>query len=268
MRSLARAAMEGMGDLVPLPHPFRAFQDAGARIYRGEVTEFAGPSGSMKTILALNCARVFDVPSLYFSNDSTMYTIVARSLAMLTGFDFDRCERIVKDHPEQAYKVLRGWDNIRFDFHSSPNIERLCQFGEGFREMYGEYPQATFVDIAMNMDHDGVEAQQYWDLFKELKKIAKEWSTAVIVMHHTREGGENKYNPCPPKSAVFGKADQVPATIFTQVGQGDQILFACVKNRNGRQDPSGQTYYRLAVDPAKCKVWDELRPIGQEKASV
>lgn len=265
MRSLARAAMEGMGDLVPLPYPYRAMQEMGAKIYRGEVTEFAGPSGSMKTILNLNVAYQLQVPSLYFSNDSTKYTITARVLAMITGFEFERCERIVMDHPEQAYKALQSWENIRFDFHSSPDMDRLQTFGEAFRTLYGEYPHATWVDIAMNMDVEGIEAQQYWKLMKELKELAEAWNTAVIVIHHTKEGGENKYNPCPPKSAIFGKADHLPATIFTQVGNGDEILIAAVKNRNGKCDPSGQTFQRLAVDPGKCKVWDELRPIGAKQ---
>jgi len=268
LRSLGRAVMEGMGDLVPLPDPFRAFREAGARIYRGEVTECAGPSGSMKTILALNIANELGVPSLYFSNDSTKYTIIARALAMLTDRPFEACERIVQNHPEQAAHVLKAWDNIRFDFFSSPNIERICTYGEAFRELYGEYPHATWVDIAMNVDHEGIDAQQYWSMFKELKKIAEEWNTAMIVLHHTREGGENKYNPCPPKSAVFGKADHLPALIITQVGQGDRILFSPVKNRNGKCDPTGQLHYQLAVDPGRCKVWDiipERAPLHDHK---
>lgn len=244
--------MEGMSAGMPLPPPFDLFGENEAQLYRGEVSVFAGPPGSMKTITALNFVNRICVPTLYISNDSTKYTIVSRTFSMLTGESSRVAEDIIKSRPELVAGVLRKWSNVRFDFKTSPDIERIGIFGEAFRELYGEYPRLTVVDIMMNLDHEGVNDQNYWRVFPELKNIAEDWNTAMMVIHHTSENVKGE--PCPPRSAIMGKANQLPALIVTQLGSEDHIKYAVVKNRNGKDDLSGKTYFSLPVWPGQCRI--------------
>lgn len=255
MRSLNRAAMEGMDTSKPLPAPFKKWDKAQAQLYRGAVSVLAGPPGSGKTISALNIVNQLQVPTLYFSNDSTRYTIVKRVYSMMTGVDPGIASSIIEVNPEMAYDALSKWWMVRFDFSSSPDMTEIAMYGDAFREVYGQYPALTVVDIAMNVEHEGVAEQNYWRLFPALKEIASEQNTAMLVVHHTSENA--KFDFCPPKSSIMGKANQLPELIVTQVLRNDQMWYSVVKNRNGPSDDTGNTYFTLPVDAGVCRIEDE-----------
>ena len=255
MRSLSRAVMEGMESSMPLPYPFKKWEKAGAQFYRGAVSVIGGPPGSGKTITALNIVNQLGVPCLYFSNDSTRYTIVKRVYSMLTGVSPGAASTVLEETPDIAYDALKRWWMVRFDFSSNPNMDEIAMYGEAFREVYGQYPPLTIVDIAMNVEHEGVAEQNYWRLFPALKEIASTQNTAMLVIHHTSEGA--KFDYCPPKSALMGKANQLPELIMTQVMRGEEMWYAVVKNRNGKCDETGNTHLRLPVDAAICRIEDQ-----------
>lgn len=240
---------------MPLPPPFQKWGKAQALLYRGAVSVLAGPPGSGKTISALNIVRNLNVPTQYESNDSTRYTIAKRTYSMITGADAALSASIIENRPQQAAVAFSKLNNIRWGFESSPSIEEMAMRGEAFRELYGEYPWLTVVDILMNVDHEGVAEQNYWRLFPALKDIAQAQNTAVLAVHHTSESV--KGNPCPPKSAIMGKANQLPELIMTQIIQNEKMFYAVVKNRNGPSDETGATFFTLPVDAGRCIIEDE-----------
>lgn len=239
---------------MPLPAPYEAFEKAQALLYRGAVTLLAGGPGSMKTITALNFVEKIKVPTLYVSNDSTKFTIITRVLAMLMQIDIAEAKVMIEKDPATASKVLSEWRDVRFEFHSKPTIQDIAMNGEAFRELFGEYPPLTVVDILMNMDHEGVAEQNYWRLMPELKAIASEWNTALLAVHHTSESA--KGNPCPPMSAIMGKANQLPELIITTAGG----KYSVVKNRNGPSDPAGLKYFELEVFAEQSRMEDMPKP--------
>lgn len=244
--------MEGMESSMPLPAPFKPFHESGALFYRGALSVLAGPPGSGKTISALNFVNQIAVPTLYISNDSTHYTIINRVFSMLTGQDMSVGSKIIEANPELASRRLAKWSHVRWDFSSAPDVEEIVHHGEAFRELYGEYPHLTVVDILMNVEHEGVAEQNYWRLMPALKEVASEQKTAMLAVHHTSEAA--KCDPCPPKSAIMGKANQLPELIITQVMQNDKMLYAVVKNRNGRSDESGRTFFSLPVNASQFLI--------------
>lgn len=255
MRSLSRALHDGMESSMPLPYPFKKWEKAEAQFYRGAVSVLAGPPGSGKTISALNIVDQLRVPTLYFSNDSTRYTIIKRAFSMLSGYDARKAAEIIEKNPEQAYGPLNQLWMVRWDFSSSPDMEEIAMYGDAFREVYGEYPHLTIIDIAMNVNHEGVAEQNYWRFFPAIKELASAQNTAALVVHHTSENA--KYDYCPPKSSVMGKANQLPELIVTQVLKENKMLYSVVKNRNGSSDESGDTHWTMPVDASKCKIEDE-----------
>lgn len=255
MRSLSRVVREGMESFTPLPAPFRKWEAAQALLCRGAITVLAGPPGSGKTISALNIVNQLREGTLYVSNDSTRYTVAKRTYSMLTGIDQQVAGQIITDEPDIAAETFEKFNMVRFEFDSAPSIETIWDRGQAFQEVFGEYPPLTVVDIMMNVE-DGrpKDGQNYWGMMPMLKEIAVEQNTALLAVHHTSEG--YKSEPCPPRAAIMGKANQLPELIITQNMIGGNMFYAVVKNRNGPSDETGQTYFSLPVNPAVCQIED------------
>lgn len=216
----------------------------------------AGPPGSMKTVLALNMVNRMgaSVPTLYHSSDSDDFTMASRTLSMLTGTPTDETELWVMGQKQMAYDTLKDMDHIRWSFRSSPTLDHMWREAEAFRELNGEYPHHTVIDIMMDIDYEGAGEQNYWALMAELKDLAREQETAVTIVHHTSEGA--KAGSPPPRSAIMGKANQLPTLILTLWGDAHMgtLDIATVKNRFGPQDPMGKKYLTMTASPAVCLI--------------
>lgn len=259
MRSLHRAVRQGMEEVKPLPAPYRAFERAQALLYPGAITLLAGGPGSMKTITALNWVNQLRLPTMYTSNDSTQFTIIDRVYSLLTEQESVLTKATLNGSPDIAASTLKAWEKIQFNFDTKPDIEGMALQCEAFHEIHGQYPKLFVLDILMNVDHEGVAEQNYWRLMPELKEMASDMKMALLGVHHTSESAKGE--PCPPMSAIMGKANQLPELIITQAplknaGGEMTIAYAVVKNRNGPSDPSGRTYFELPVFPSRFKIED------------
>ncbi len=256
MKSLHRTVKRGVSAGEPLPSPYPSFEANKMHFRRGTISMIAGPPGSMKTVLTLNIVRKMGnaVPTLYHSSDSDDFTMASRSLSMLTGTETDETELWVMAQKQAAYESLKEMDHIRWSFKSSPTLEHMWAEAEAFRELRGEYPHHTIIDIMMDIDYEGAGEQNYWALMAELKDMAREQETAITVVHHTSESA--KGGSPPPRSAIMGKANQLPTLILTLWGDSHAgtLDVATVKNRFGPQDAMGKKYFTMKADPAICLI--------------
>lgn len=261
MKTLARQVKRGVSAGEPLPSPWPVFEENKMSFRRGSISMIAGPPGSMKTVLALNVVNQMgtQVPTLYHSSDSDDFTMASRTLSMLTGTPTDETELWVMGQKALAYETLKDMDHIRWSFRSSPTLEHMWREAEAFRELNGEYPHHTVIDIMMDIDYEGAGEQNYWALMAELKDLAREQETAVTIVHHTSESA--KGGSPPPRSAIMGKANQLPTLILTLWGDAyaGTLDVATVKNRFGPQDPMGNKYLTMAANPAVCLI-EEKEP--------
>lgn len=258
MKTLMRSLGKGLSAGEPLPDPYPAFKQAQIVFRRSSMQMIAGPPGSMKTMLTMNLVKQMGVPTIYHSSDSDDFTVATRALAMQTGMSMDEAELQIMTDPAVAQQALRSLNHIKWSFNPAPTLEHMSTEAEAFREVHGTYPHHTVIDIMMDVDFEGAGEQNYWGLMAELKVMAREQQTSLTVLHHTSESA--KAGSPPPRSAIMGKANQLPATILTLWGDGERgrIDVATVKNRFGAQDPLGKKFFPLKVEPAICKVsdWD------------
>lgn len=260
IRTLAREVKRGVSAGEPLPDPFPIFKEKKMTIRRGSITMLAGPPGSMKTVKTLNMVNNMKVPTLYHSSDSDSFTMASRSLSMLTGERTDETEVWVLARADMAGKVLKDMDFVRWSFMSSPTLDHMRLEAEAFRELKGEYPHLTVIDIMMDINYEGAGEQNYWALMAELKDMAREQETAILVVHHTSESA--KAGSPPPRSAIMGKANQLPTLILTLWGDAHAgtLDVATVKNRFGPQDPMAKRFFKMKADPGICLIEEMEQP--------
>jgi len=213
----------------------------------------------MKTVLAMNIVRRMGpkVPTLYHSSDSDDFTMASRALAMHQNIQTSAAENEVMLQTKSAYESLKNYQHIRWSFKSSPTLEHMWAEAEAYRTLKGTYPHHTVLDIMMDVDYEGAGEQNYWALMAELKDLAREQETALTVVHHTSESA--KGGSPPPRSAIMGKANQLPTLILTLWGDSHRgkLDVATVKNRFGEQDAMANHYFTMKADPATCFI-DEL----------
>lgn len=257
MRSLARSIRRPDKGGAPLPTVYRTFDAKGVFIRRGEITMVAAQPGAGKSSLGLDIALKAKVPTLYFCADSTELTMASRLASTITGrYLFDTEQAILKD-PEWGARLMREHgSHISWVFDSSPSFDDIGQEVEAFEEVWGEPPWLTVVDNVTDVQDDGGDefsALRY--TMKGLKFLARHSNSAVLALHHTSEAVESK--PCPPRRAIHGKISQMPAVILTVgMGDGSYMPVACVKNRQGPADFTGQDAMYLSFDPSVMRLQD------------
>jgi hypothetical protein len=85
-----------------------------------------------------------------------------------------------------------------------------------------------------------------------LAGLARDYSSCFILVHHASEGVPG--NPVPPRSAILQKVSQLPALILNVAPEpwSGNLAVCAVKNRHGKQDPSGKDCFMLRADPSQC----------------
>jgi len=261
LKTLRRSVGRGLAAGEPLPSPYPIFDAGRAHIRRGALTMIAGPPGSMKTILTLNIVEKVNVPTLYFSSDSDDFTMASRVLAMKSGETTETTEEWTRSNVIQAQRILKSFDHVRWSFHSSPSLEHMELKADAYAEINGEYPHLVVIDILMDVDFEGAGEQNYWALMAELKVLARKWMSAILVVHHTSESVKGE--PCPPRSAIMGKANQLPALILTLDGNSiaGYLNIAIVKNRFGPQDPTGKTFMKMRAEAQCTRIMEMVESV-------
>jgi len=222
----------------------------------------AGPPGSMKTLFTLNMVNAIGpkVPTLYHSSDSDDFTMATRAFSMRTGTPGDVAEEVVLHTPDAAVEALRELSHVKWSFHAAPTLDHMWNTAEAFREVHGEYPHHTVIDILMDVDYEGASEQNYWGLMAELKVMARDQQTALTIVHHTSEGA--KAGSPPPRAAIMGKANQLPTLILTLWGDGHAgtLDVAVVKNRFGPGDAMAKKTFRMSAQPGISLVEESDYP--------
>ncbi|ATW69354.1 DnaB-like replicative helicase [Streptomyces phage Manuel] len=271
MKTLFRSVRRGLSAGEPLPAPWPIFDQKKITFRRSSMQMIAGPPGSMKTVMMLNIVDQMgsDVPTLYHSSDSDDFTMATRVLSMKTGLTTEEAEEVIMAGDHTNSDALRQFGHVKWSFHAAPTLEHMWREAEAFREVHGEYPHHTIIDILMDVDYEGAGEQNYWALMAELKVMARDQQTSLTIVHHTSEAA--KGGTPPPRSAIMGKANQLPTTILTLWGDAhnETIDVAVVKNRFGPQDAMAKKFFRMKAQPALCRIEeDEMAVLFNDGVSV
>lgn len=241
-----------------MPTVFPTLEHMGIKPRRGQVTMFFGFPGAGKTFFALLWALRLNVSTLFFSLDTDPGTMAVRTIAMRTGVDQDQIERELREGKDFS-DVLAGTE-IQYSFLPEADLVTVDMEIRAYVEQFGAAPELVIIDNLLNVSAD---AENEWQgmraLMKSFHALCRLSGSAVWILHHANEG--SKPHACPPKWEVQGKLAQLPELILS-VGQrptsgGDvEMGVACVKNRRGRADPTGDSAQWFATDLSRMQFFE------------
>lgn len=232
------------------------------QIRRSEVTMIAGQPGAGKSLLALWLAVAWSgagLRGIYFSADSAELGQAARALAMvMVNLKVSEAEQLLKEEDAWAIDALGQINNLAWSFEEDLSYENINDEIEAFWELWGCAPDYVVVDNLTDVEG---QSEDEWATqrraMKALVQLARKTDSATLVLHHTTESEKVKEMPCPPRSAIQGKASQKPALVLTIADKGAQRPVATVKDRYGKSDKSGCTANWFRLDEETLH-WSEV----------
>lgn len=258
MQSLTRAIAQSAVAGEPLPGVFPSLEEAGFRLRRAQVAVIAGAPNAGKSLLAFAWVAGMNLPSLIFSADTDQFTTALRAAAMSTGFSMRLLEhRVEKEGRQVIEEMTHGLENLQFVFEPSPTLEDIDQEVKAFTEVWGAPPEVILVDNLLNVisDDGADEFRGFRVVMAELHDLARRTGACVIVLHHLTGEYDGTTSP-PPRKALMGKISQLPELILTLWNLGDRMGIACVKNRTGKADASGNLNVVLGLDAERMLLID------------
>lgn len=241
-----------------LPPVYRSMENNGVKFYRSALHMTVGRPGGGKSILGLNHAIKCKVPALYISSDMSRFTLAARAAAIMTGEPATSIKELVRTaQGRDKYRAtLKGIDHLYLAFEKRPSAETLEDVLEAFCERWGVYPYLICVDNMINLLPNAADE---WSGLREMSHVldffATELGSAVHMLHHTNIGGRALDTPS-PMDAVKGKIVELPSLIISISKTENELRWAAVKNREGREDPGAQNYHSLDLDPQSMRLSD------------
>lgn len=269
MKTLAQALSGGGTAGLPLPEILPTLTHNGVTARRGQVTLIAAPPNGGKSLLALWYAVQHNLPTLFFSADTDDFTTIIRAGANILNKTTTEVEKIITTGggPVVEDVFLDKLSNIRFLFNPSPTMDDIELETLAFIEMWGEPPHLIVIDNLMNViaetdnEFAGMRA-----IMSQLHHLARVTEAGVWVLHHTSEAEGRPGRPAARKS-IMGKVSQLPEMILTVATEPTRGLFhvACVKNRSGPHDATGDTFITVPVDFERMTIYtDESRARAAE----
>lgn len=215
---------------------------------------FAGQPEAGKSLIALWHAVKWvtnnGLRGIYFSADSAELGQAARALAMKTmNLPARTAEAMIEQEDPWAIEQMRGLNNLSWSFEDDLSYDNINEEVEAFVELWGTTPDFIIVDNLT--DVEGQAEDEFGTLrraMKALTQLARAADAALIVLHHTSEDPKLAGDPCPPRSAIFGKVSAKPALIYTVANLGERRPLAAVKDRFARADKSGRSAVWLWID--------------------
>jgi hypothetical protein len=213
-----------------------------------------------KSMFALIYAVKAKVPTLFFSADTDIATVMMRAASHLSGHSQLLVEGNLNSNRHYYDKHLENISNIQFVFDSSPSLDDIELEIKAYVELYGIPPELIVVDNLMNV---AAETDNEWaglrSIMVDFHDMARKTEACVMVLHHVSEQSEYGKTSFPPhRRAIHGKVSQLPALILTLGFDplDGTLKVAPVKNRFGPHTADGSDFVTLFVNYSVCQISD------------
>jgi len=246
----------------PLPDVWKDLFNKQIRFRRGQVCMVAAAPNAGKSMFALIYAIKANIPTLFFSADTDVTTVMMRTAAHISGHNQTLVEENLTKNSKYYDSKLDQVKNIQWVFDSSPSLDDIELEIKAYIELYGIAPELIVIDNLMNV---AAESDNEWAglraIMLDLHDMARQTEACVMVLHHVSEQSEYmRENKPPARRAIHGKVSQLPALILTLNYVSNlyenKLQVAAVKNRFGKHTADGDDYVSLFVNYGSCQIWD------------
>ena len=260
MLNLNRAWRGSVTNATPLPDVWNDLAKKQIKFRRGQVCMIAAAPNAGKSMFALIYAIKAKVPTLFFSADTDIATVMMRAASHLSGHSQLTVEQGLIGNRHYYDEHLSSMNNIQWVFDSSPSLDDIELEIKAYVELFGIPPELIVVDNLMNVV---AESDNEWAglraIMVDFHDMARKTEACVMVLHHVSEQSEyGKTSDPPARRAIHGKVSQLPALILT-LGfdpYNKTLKVASVKNRFGPHTADGSDYVSLFVNYAVCQISD------------
>lgn len=260
MLNLKRAWNSTTTKATPLPDVWKDLLNKQIRFRRGQVCMVAAAPNAGKSMFALIYAIKANVPTLFFSADTDIATVMMRTAAHISGHNQTLVEENLTKNPTYYDSKFDKVKNIQWVFDSSPSLDDIEMEVKAYIELYGIPPELIVIDNLMNV---AAESDNEWaglrQIMVELHDMARQTEACVMVLHHVSEQSEYGSTTEPPhRRSIHGKVSQLPAMILTLGYEpiGNLLRVAAVKNRFGKHTADGKDFVSLFVNYGSCQISD------------
>lgn len=260
MLNLTRAWSGVETKATPLPDVWETLKKNQIRFRRGQLCMVAAAPNAGKSMFSLVYAIQAQVPTLFFSADTDVTTVMIRAAAHTSGHSQLTVETNLDSNSKYYDKYFDKIGHIQWVFDSSPSLDDIELEVKAYQELYGLPPELIVIDNLMNV---AAETDNEWAglraIMMELHDLARNTESCVLVLHHVSEATEYGDGTMPPaRRAIHGKVSQLPSLILT-LGYdvlGKQLRVAAVKNRFGPNSADGKVNVPLSANYAACQILD------------
>ncbi len=260
MLNIDRAWRGSNTSATPLPDVWNDLAKKQIKFRRGQVCMIAAAPNAGKSMFALIYAVKAKVPTLFFSADTDIATVMMRAASHLSGHSQLLVEGNLNSNRHYYDKHLEDMSNIQFVFDSSPSLDDIELEIKAYVELYGIPPELIVVDNLMNV---AAETDNEWAglraIMVDFHDMARKTEACVMVLHHVSEQTEYGKTSFPPhRRAIHGKVSQLPALILTLGFDplDGTLKVAPVKNRFGPHTADGSDFVTLFVNYSVCQISD------------
>ena len=260
MLNLHRAWNSTTTKATPLPDVWNDLASKQIKFRRGQVCMVAAAPNAGKSMFALVYAIKADVPTLFFSADTDIATVMMRTAAHISGHNQTLVEENLTRNSKHYDDKFEKVKNIQWVFDSSPSLDDIEMEIKAYIELYGIPPELIVIDNLMNV---AAESDNEWaglrSIMVELHDMARQTEACVMVLHHVSEQSEYGSTTEPPhRRSIHGKVSQLPAMILTLGYEpiGQLLRVAAVKNRFGKHTADGKDYITLFTNYGSCQISD------------
>jgi len=251
--SLAIAARGEEGQALP-PYVDR-LSAIGAVARRGSVSLVAAAPGRGKSALITNWVIRRGIKTLYFSLDTDRVTLGTRILAGILNTPVSVVQEAVdNDDPRVTETLEAETSNVWFSFDPSPSMDDIYDEIQAYAYVQGEFPELIVIDNIKDVRGygEGEDYKAHGRTVDAAQQIARETSSHVALLHHTKGAYENGDVPI-PLGGLLGNLGKTPRLVLTLYQATPGVMQICVvKNSYGRADPSGNLQVPVAWLPERA----------------
>ena len=212
----------------------------------------AGRSGSQKSGFAIWLVTEWDLPTIYFAADMTLFEVSVRFASSKLGLTTDEVKERLDSGGRKAAEVRRVLSEMPTQVETGAiTWEKLDTQIAAYVEIWDRYPEVIVIDNLMDVEEGASDYHAQMEIMQAVVEVARFTGATVLVLHHATDKTEGYSTDAPARKDIKNGMSEKPQMILG-VALDNYTLdmqVAILKQRMGPNDPSGRLKAYLKAQP-------------------